>query len=203
MGSDIGDLHLSGVPFHENVGLNRAAKRLIGREAAKLCNPGEGVMIDGGSTTLQMCSHLAGLKLQVLTNSLHIVLALLNQKGTRVLVPAGAVFPEQNIILPVFGEDGMPSYHAPKLFMGAASVGPQGPMQHDVVLVAGERRFVERAEEVILLVDSSKFGSSSGNVICRLEDVAAIVTDDGIPDKAAIFIERAGTKLIVASDKSG
>ena len=44
-------------------------------------------MIDGGSTTLQMCPHLAGLNLQVLTNSLHIVNALLPQSGTRLLLP--------------------------------------------------------------------------------------------------------------------
>ena len=80
---------LSGAPFHENVGRRAAEKQAIGRAAAALCRPGEGVMIDGGSTTLQMCPHLAGLNLQVLTNSLHIVSALLPQAGTRILVPAG------------------------------------------------------------------------------------------------------------------
>jgi DeoR family ulaG and ulaABCDEF operon transcriptional repressor len=76
------------------------------------------VTIDGGSTTLQMCPHLAGLDLQVLTNSLHIVSALLPQPDTRVLAPAGTVFREQNIILSAEGEDRMPRFHAPKLFMG-------------------------------------------------------------------------------------
>src|SRR5690348_13510812 len=70
--------HLVGVPFHENVHRHRPQKEAIGRTAAKLCTAGEGIMIDGGSTTLQMCSHLAGLNLQVLTNSLHIVSALLS-----------------------------------------------------------------------------------------------------------------------------
>jgi len=69
--------------------------------------------------------HLAGLNLQVLTNSLHIVNALLAQSGTRVLVPGGQVFPEQNIILSAAGDDGMPRFHAPRLFLGAASLGPR------------------------------------------------------------------------------
>ena len=106
---------LSGVPFHENIHRNRSQKEAIGRAAAKLCSVGEGVMIDGGSTTLQMCPHLAGMNLQVLTNSLHIVNALLAQSGTRVLVPGGQVFPEQNIILSAAGDDGMPRFHAPRL----------------------------------------------------------------------------------------
>ena len=55
----------------------------------------------------------------------------------------------------------MPSLHAPKLFMGATAIGAQGVMQADVVLVAAERRMIDPAEQVILLVDFSKFACSS------------------------------------------
>ncbi len=192
-------LHLAGVPFHENIARNRAEKQAIGRAAAALCTPGEGVMIDGGSTTLQMCPHLAGLNLQVLTNSLHIVSALINQNGTRILVPSGAVFPEQNIILSVFGDDGMPRFHAPKLFMGAASIGPAGLMQADIVLVAGERRLIERADEIIVLVDATKFDGPSGTVVCGLEEIDTIITDARVNDRTATMLERAGVKLVVAN----
>jgi len=192
-------LHLSGVPFHENIARNRAQKEAIGKAATALCAPGEGVMIDGGSTTLQMCPHLAGLNLQVLTNSLHIVSALINQIGTRILVPSGSVFPEQNIILSVFGDDGMPRFHAPRLFMGAAAIGALGPMQADVVLVAGERRLIERADEIIVLVDASKFDGPSGNVVCALEDIDTVITDDRISDKVAQMVERSGVKLRVVT----
>ncbi len=194
------DLHLAGVPFHENIGLNRAAKRAIGKAAAALCQPGEGVMIDGGSTTLQMCSHLVGLNLQVLTNSLHIVSALINQAGTRVLVPSGAVFPEQSIILSVFGEDGMPRFHAPKLFMGAASIGPQGLMQADIVLVAAERRLIDRADEIIVLADASKFDAPSGNVVCGLDEIDVVVTDAPRESPATMMLQAAGVKIIFVQD---
>ena len=189
---------LSGAPFHENIARNTKQKEAIGRAAAALCVAGEGVMIDGGSTTLQICPNLAGLNLQVLTNSLHIVSALIGQSGTRVLVPSGAVFPEQNIILSVFGDDGMPRFHAPKLFMGAASIGPQGLMQADVVLVAAERRLIARAEEVIVLVDSSKFNAASGNVVCELNEIDTIITDARISASARQMIESAKIRLIVA-----
>lgn len=189
---------LQGVPFHENIKRNTAQKEAIGRAAAALCAPGEGVMIDGGSTTLQMCPHLAGLGLQVLTNSLHIVSALLAQPGTRVSVPGGAVFPEQNIILSASGDNLMPRFCAPKLFMGAAAVGPQGIMQADVILVAAERRLIERAEELILLVDFSKFREPSGSVVCGLEEIDVVVTDAGIRDEHRAILSKAGVRLIVA-----
>ena len=191
-------LRLSGAPFEQSLLERIDQKRAIGRRAAALCCANEGIMIDGGTTTFQMCPYLAGLGLQVLTNSLHIVSALLPQAGTRILVPSGSVFREQNIILAPEGEESMPRFHAPKLFMGAAAIGPQGIMQADVLLVAGERRFLDRADEVVICADSSKFARSSGNVVCPLDEVDILVTDEGISDASARMIEAAGIQLIIA-----
>jgi Transcriptional regulators of sugar metabolism len=188
---------LSGTPFEQSITENLPAKQMIGRAAAALCQPGEGIMIDGGTTTLQMCPYLAGLNLQVLTNSLHIVNALLQQQGTRILVPSGSVFREQNIILAAAGEESMPRFHGPRLFMGAAAVGPQGVMQADVVLVAAERRLIDRAEEVILLVDSSKFRTQSGTIVCGLDEIDTVITD-ALPVEMAEHLERAGVRIILA-----
>ncbi len=188
--------HLAGVPFAESINRNRVAKEQIGRTAAALCRPGEAVMIDGGSTTLQMCPHLAGLGLQVLTNSLHIISALVGQTGTRLLVPGGAVFPEQNIILSTDGEELIPRLHAPRLFMGAAALGPQGLMQADVVLVSLERRLIERAEQLIVLADSSKFGSGSGYVVCDLAEIDIVITDAALSVDAHNMLVGAGVEVI-------
>jgi DeoR family ulaG and ulaABCDEF operon transcriptional repressor len=92
----------------------------------------------------------------------------------------------------------MPRFHAPKLFMGAAAIGAQGVMQADVVLVAAERRLIDRAEQVVLLVDSSKFASSSGTIVCALGEVDIVVTDAGIDAAMRRVLEGAGVELIVA-----
>lgn len=195
---EAGPTRLTGTPFAQSITQNLAAKQAIGRAAAALCEPGEGIMLDGGTTTLQMCPHLAGLGLQVLTNSLHIVEALLPQDGTRILLPSGTVFREQNIVLAAAGEDSMPRFHAPKLFMGAAAVGPQGVMQSDVILVAAERRLIERAERVILLIDHSKFAASSGAIVCGWDEIDTVVTDRQPPDGLASVLADLGVSLIVA-----
>jgi DeoR family ulaG and ulaABCDEF operon transcriptional repressor len=190
--------HLEGTPFAESVNLNIAQKAAIGKAAARLCDAKESVMIDGGSTTLQMCRHLGGLELQALTNSLPIAMALLKQRGTRVLVPAGQVFAEQNIILSLNNDDGMPLFHAPKLFMGAAALGPAGLMQVDMLLVAAERSLIERADKIIVLLDSSKFDGPSGHVVCRLDEIDVVVTDKGISRRQRAMLKAAGIQLIVA-----
>lgn len=189
-------------PRNVNDQHHRRKKELIGREAAKLCSENEAVMLDGGSTTLQMCAHLDGLNLQVLTNSLLILNALLSQQGTRVLVPAGQVFPEQNIILSAAVNDDMPSFHAPTLFMGAAAIGPDGLLQADFILVAAKRRLIDRAEKIVVLADSSKFDTSSGQVVCGLEEIDIVVTDAAVPPQSAQMLRQKGVKLVVAHEIS-
>jgi DeoR family transcriptional regulator, ulaG and ulaABCDEF operon transcriptional repressor len=194
---------LTGVPFHENITRNAAAKAAIGKAAAKLCTAGESIIIDGGSTTLQMCPHLGDLELQVVTNSLHIVSALLPQQKTRVYLPAGALFREQNIVLSPFDDDGTSHYHASKMFIGAASVGRHGLMQTDVILLQAERRLIARAESVVLMIDSSKFRAPPGQVVCALNKVATVITDDGITDADARMIKQAGARLMVVKNTRG
>jgi len=194
---EIGGFHLQGVPFHENVGRNRAAKEAIGRAAAALCRPGEAVIIDGGSTTLQMCPHLEPLKLQVLTNSLHIVGALLQQPGTGVSIPGGVVFREQNIVLDPFVDASTRSFHASRMFMGTAAVTRFGLMQSDIILVQAERKLLNLADQLVVLVDSGKFTASAAHQLCDLSRVHTLVTDNRIADTAAKMIADAGVKLIV------
>ena len=171
---------LRGVPFHENIHLNRIAKEAIGKAAAQLCRPGDAVIIDGGSTTLQMCSYLEPLRLQVFTNSLHIVSALLPQQHTRVAIPGGVVFREQNIILHPFDDTTTYHFHASLMFVGAAAVTRYGLMKNDIMQVQAERKLLALAEKVVALVDSSKFTASAAHSLCELNRVHTLITDRGL-----------------------
>lgn len=187
---------LAGTPFEKSLNVNTAAKRAIGRAAAAFCQAGEGVIIDGGTTTYQMCEHLGDFDLQVLTNSLHIVNALIGQESTQLLVPSGPIFREQNIILAPAGETSMPNFHARKLFLGAAAVSPRGIFQADALLVASQRRFLDRADEVILVVDSSKLEASSGAIVCELSRIDRMITDDGADPALIEKLSKAGLQQI-------
>ena len=198
--SENGHLGLKGTPFDKSLAKNLAAKRAIGKAAAALCEPGEGIIIDGGTTTYQMCDHLTGLGLQVLTNSLHIVNALLPQEGTQVLVPSGTIFREQNIILAPGGEGGIPDFHARKLFIGAATVSPKGIFQADTILVSSQRRLLDLADEIILLVDRSKLNSSSGAIVCGLDRIDRLIVD-GKADRTELdALRHAGLQTIIIAD---
>ncbi len=190
---------LLGTPFHENIKRNPEAKAAIGRAAAALCEPGESIIIDGGSTTLQMCRHIDKLDLQVLTNSLHIVSALLPQTRTRVSLPAGTVYREQNIVLSPHAEDGSRQHRASKMFVGAASVGASGLMQADALLLHAEGRLMDLADQLVLTVDSSKFHAPPGNVLCALDEIDIVITDRGIEPRHKRMLREAGVRVIVAN----
>lgn len=187
---------LAGTPFEKSLSKNLQAKRGVGKAAAALCQSGEGVIIDGGTTTYQMCEHLDGLELQVLTNSLHIVNALLGQDTTQLLVPSGPIFREQNIILAPAGEASMPNFHASKLFLGAAAVSSRGTFQPDALQVASQRRLLDRADEVILVVDSAKLEVSSGAIVCELNRIDRMITDDGADPALIDKLKKAGLAQI-------
>jgi len=189
---------LVGAPFEQNRVRHAAQKAAIGRAAAALCGPGEAIILDGGTTTFQMCGHLDGLNLQVLTNSLHIVGAMLPQPGTRISVPGGAVYREQNIILSPFDDDGISRYHASKLFMGAAAIGPRGLMQADVVLIQAEQKLMDKAEQLVVLADSSKFRSSAPFLVCDLDRIDILITDAGARPEDLEMLKARDIEVIVA-----
>lgn len=192
----VAKVRLQGVPFDENKNRYCKEKAAIGKVAAELCRAGDAVIIDGGSTTLQMCRHLGDLQLQVLTNSLHIVGELLQQPDTTVLIPGGTLFREQNIVLDPFEDVKTQNFHAARMYVGAAAVGRHGPMQSDIILIQAERKLLRLADELVVLVDSSKFKSAAGHQLCELSAVHTLITDDAISDEAAKMVEDAGIHLV-------
>ncbi|HEY0302282.1 MAG TPA: hypothetical protein VGC36_13135, partial [Rhizomicrobium sp.] len=87
---------------------------------------------------------------------------------------------------------------AARMFVGAAAVTRHGLMQSDIILVQAERKLLSQADELIVLVDSSKFAAAAGHLLCELARVHTLVTDNNIDDASAKMIENVGVKLIVA-----
>jgi DeoR family ulaG and ulaABCDEF operon transcriptional repressor len=113
-------------------------------------------------------------------------------------VPGGAVFREQNIILSPFEDDGINRYHATKLFMGAAAIGPRGLMQADVVLIQAEQKLMDKADQLIVLADSSKFRGSATFLVCGLDEIDIVITDAGLREADLELLKAHEVEVIVA-----
>ena len=188
---------LVGRPFSVNETLNAPLKRAIAKAAVTLCADGEPIIINGGTTTYQMVHHLVNHLVQVFTNSFPIAEHLLHHSRCSVMVPGGTVYREQNIILSPFDNDVSRNFYARKMFMGAQGVGPHGIMEADPLLIQAEQKLISQADELIILIDSSKFRTRSSLILCPLERAHTVITDRGIRDEERQMLETAGVRVIV------
>jgi DeoR family transcriptional regulator, ulaG and ulaABCDEF operon transcriptional repressor len=189
---------LAGRPFSVNEAINTKQKQAIARAAVDLCADGESIIINGGTTTFQMVHPLAMRRLLVFTNSFPIAEHLLKHSKNTITLSGGTIYREQNIILSPFDNDVTRNVYAKRMFMGAPGLAPIGLMEGDPLLVQAEQKLIGQADELIVLVDSSKFKNRSSLVLCPLSRIDTVITDEGIPDKAAAMLEAADVTLIVA-----
>ncbi|MGK9050739.1 DeoR/GlpR family DNA-binding transcription regulator [Neorhizobium petrolearium] len=192
----IGQLAARSFRVSESVNIDK--KRAIARRAVELCEEGDSVIINGGTTTFQMVHFMSARRLQVMTNSFAIAEHLVKHSKSTVTVPGGAIYREQSLILSPFENDAIRNFYARRMFIGAQGVGPLGVMEADALVIQSEQKLMQQAEELIVMVDSSKFHRRSSLILCPLERVTAIITDDGITEEATRMIEDAGIRLIVA-----
>lgn len=190
--------HLVGqLAFDQSRTLHTLQKRAIARHAAEMCQDGEPIIVDGGSTTYMMVEFLRERSLQVLTSSFSIAEALFHSGRGRVLVPGGEIYREQNVILSPFDDGVLQSFRAAKIFMGAQAIRAQGLMQSDPLLVQAEQKLMEQAERLVVLVDSSKFRAVASLILCPLARIHTLVTDDGAPTWALDMLDEAGVQVVV------
>jgi DeoR family ulaG and ulaABCDEF operon transcriptional repressor len=189
---------LAGRPFSVNETLNVAKKRAIAKEAVELCSDGEPIIINGGTTTFQMVHFLANRRMTVFTNSFPIADHLLKHSKNTIMLSGGTIYREQNIILSPFDNDVTRNFYARRMFMGAQGLGPLGLMENDPLLIQAEQKLIDQADELVVLIDSSKFRQRSSLILCGLARIATVITDDEIEDREAKMLEDAGVTLIVA-----
>ncbi|HET8725972.1 MAG TPA: DeoR/GlpR family DNA-binding transcription regulator, partial [Alphaproteobacteria bacterium] len=171
---------IAGRPFQVSQTINVEKKRRIAQKAVSLCRDGESIIINGGTTTYMMVEFLARRQLQILTNSFVMAQRLLAESNNRIILPGGEVYREQSIVLSPFDNDTTQSHYASKMFMGAQGLAPLGLMEVDPLLIRAEQKLINQAEQLIVLVDSSKFRQRASLILCPLERIHTVVTDDGV-----------------------
>ncbi len=184
-------------PFELARLMHSQEKRIIAQRAAALCEEGASVIIDGGTTTYMMVDFLKDRAVQILTSSFPIAAALISQGQARVIVPGGEIYRQQQVILSPFHDGIIGSFFASKLFMGAQAITSAGLMQTDPILVQSEQRLMSRAEQIIVLVDSSKFVQTGGLIVCPIKELDIVITDSKAPKSAIDMLKNAGVEVIL------
>lgn len=171
----------------------------IGHAAATRVEPGQIVMIDGGSTTYQVARHMAQIArdVVVITNSVSIAaVAGMNPTFRAILCPGTYDTREGSVL----GEDTvayLSRFNANVAILGASTLSVDGPC--DAISGAAEvkRTMLQRSSEAILVVDSRKFGRTALETVCGFDDLSEIITDAPPPADIGSAAEAANVRLCV------
>jgi DeoR family ulaG and ulaABCDEF operon transcriptional repressor len=177
--------------------LNVEAKRAIAKAAVALCEDGEAIIVNGGTTTFEMAAFLRERRLKVLTNSYPLAETLIHDSECRVALPGGEVYREQKLIVSPFEEDAIQNYSASRMFMSAIAIGPLGVIEGDPLIAGAETKLLKRADKLIVLADSSKFVARGSLVVCPLSRIAILITDRAAPPAALEMLRESGVQTLL------
>jgi DeoR/GlpR family transcriptional regulator of sugar metabolism len=173
-----------------------AEKQAIARYLATVVQPGMTLVLDTGTTTLEVARALAGIpRLRVLTSSLAIAAALYPCENIDLVLLGGSVRQRSPDLSGALTEENLRQFQTELAILGADAVSPAGLYTADLGLARLSRAMIAGARESWLVVDSSKFSRRS---FVKFDDWSAIthlVTDDGLLATDREWIVAAGCAL--------
>jgi DeoR family transcriptional regulator of aga operon len=179
--------------------LQMAEKQRIARAAAQLVSPGDTILMDAGTTVVEMAPHLAGITpLTVVTNALNVALAVSAKTDARVILLGGNLSRESSSTLGPIAEHTLGELLVQKAFLGTQAFDLENGFTDTTMEIAQVKRaMIRAARRVILLTDSSKLGQSGFIKVAPLNAVQTLITDTGLPDDARAALERSGVEVVV------
>jgi len=187
---------LVSLPLETRLAVREEAKRLIAERAARLCERGQTVFLDAGSTTYRLAEILCSADLRIVTNSFAAAELVLEKGTAEVIVTGGRIDRSSRVVYSYVDEPVMESYPADIAFLSAQGVDAAGVWNSDERLIRLERAAVGGARSTVLLADSSKFGTRGRILVCGLGAIEWIVTDAGIGEEHRELVRAAGCELL-------
>ncbi len=174
-------------------------KRAIAKVAAELIDPEETLLLDGGTTTLEVAKQLSGFgkPFQIVTNSLPIANVLANQPGMELVLIGGYLYPKTGVALGPIAVAALEKINAHRLVMSVGGITEKGLFNSNALLVETERQMIKSADVVMVVCDSSKLGRTALSHLCELDEIDHLVVDSGITPQWKQLLESKGTKLTI------
>ena len=172
----------------------------IGKAAAALIGANESVLLDSGTTTLQVACHVSpDDALVVVTNDVGILNELVMHQHAQIVFLGGTLRRKSLSFFGTQTEQALQDLHVDKLFLAADGFDiEKGITTHFEPEALLNRKMCEVAREIIVVADSSKFGRICLHKILEPQRISKFITDAGIPAEAREALTRMGVEVIVA-----
>jgi DeoR/GlpR family transcriptional regulator of sugar metabolism len=176
------------------------AKASIARRAAAFVRDGQVVVLDGGTTTLELARALRDdLRASVITTSPPIALALADHPGLEVTVVGGTLRPNALVTVGAAAIETLSMIRADVVFLGVCGLHPEiGVTTEDLEERHVKAAMIEGAGEVVALADHDKLGTAMPIVVAPLRAVTHLVTDADGGDRALAPYRALGIEVLLA-----
>jgi DeoR/GlpR family transcriptional regulator of sugar metabolism len=177
---------------------NKAEKIAIAKAAADLVEEGDTIVLDIGTTTLEVARNLKKINnITVITSSLTIMNELANSNVT-VYSLGGKIRPHELSMSGSITINALEQFCVQKAFIGAAGVTfNEGISDFNYEETQVRLMAIKRSKQSILVADSTKFGSNAFAITCPLEYFHTIITDVNLPQVFITGIQDRKIELIM------
>lgn len=190
-------------PLEDRSSAALTEKFQIASAAAKRIRNGDAILLDGGTTTLEVAKQLVGRELQIVTNSLPIANLFAGQRETDLVLLGGYLFPRTGVMLGPLTRRLMEDIHVRQAILSVGGMTAKGLFNSNLLLVETERQMMHCADEVVIVADHSKIGRQALAFLCDLQSIDTLIVDDGITTEQRALVETAGVQLIIAGKGEG
>lgn len=192
---------LGGEPgWMERDNLMVAEREAIGARAAEFVRDGETILIDAGSTTLHLARRLAASDraITVVTNGYAAAIALGTNPRIAVHVCPGRHNPHEGGVTGAETIAYLNRFQVDRAFIGASGINAEGVNEADSEAATVKRAMLRRAEAPMLLLDHSKFDRRNFRIICPLDELPHLVTDEEPGQDLSAALVRAKVEVHLA-----
>jgi DeoR family transcriptional regulator, aga operon transcriptional repressor len=186
-------------PLDVKASQHRAEKFRIGSAAADLVRPGETILLDSGTTTLEVARALlrSGRPVTVVTHALDVAAELSRSPHISLIMIGGVL---RRISRSFVGPQALAMLAGllvDHFFLGVDGLDPNaGLCTPDVLEAEINTHMIRVARQTTVVADSSKIGRTSLSVIAPIDAARRLITDTGIRPKDRSLIESRGLEVI-------
>jgi len=171
--------------LNQRLKTNYKEKQRIGKKAVEYIKDNYTIVMDNGSTTLEVARNLKGFKnIKLITNSLPIADLVADYPGIDVIIPGGELRAEMRSLVGSMAEKSILNYHCDIAFLGTDGIDPEmGISTPQIEEAALSEKMIQIANQVIVVSDCSKFGRKSFVKFGNISEIDIIITDKGIKEE--------------------
>jgi DeoR/GlpR family transcriptional regulator of sugar metabolism len=186
-------------PYAERLEQSPEAKTAIARATSRLLRPGQVIVLDSGTTTLEVARQLPPeLEATVITNSPPIAVALADHPNVEVAVVGGTLAKDAHALVGATTVEALQSVRADVLVLGVCSVHPEvGLTVLELEESYVKRAMIANAAEVVAVSSAEKLGSAGPFVIAPLEELTHLVTEKSAPATQVERFRAAGVEVVL------